>query len=203
MFKRGDFVAFCGYLGAGKTMTAFMLAQMYHQAGWPVVSNVDSSAFAGRYTRARTYSDLFLTPRNSLVIADEAGILLDARSFSSDINKNITKLLYLMRKRGNIFFYTVQSLQFADNRVRELTRYVFFCEPVQQGYSIARFAIYDGFQSATLRGSLTVQHSLYYGLYNSFDDEVSLVDDISNPKPDRNRPRDNNAASTEARASVR
>lgn len=184
-------------------MTAYMIAQMYHYAGWPIVANVDTKHFTTNYTRARTYGDMFLKPENSLVIADEAGILLDARSFSSDINKNITKLLYLMRKSGNIFFYTVQSLQFADNRVRELTRYVFFCEPVQPGYSIARFAIYDGFQSATIRGSLTIQHSLYYGLYNSFDKEVGLIDDISAPKPDRNRPRDNNAASTEARESVR
>lgn len=179
MFRRGDFVAFVGYLGAGKTMTAFLIAEQYHSLGWPIVANVDSTHFVDRYTRARSLGDVFLRPRNSIVIFDEAGIGADARSFGSEANKSLTKLLYLMRKRGNILFYTVQALPFVDNRFRELTKYVFFCEQVGNGTSIARFCVYDGLESAYQRGQLQVRHSRHWHLYNSFDDDVVLVDDIS------------------------
>ena len=171
-FYPGDFICSCGYLRAGKTMNSVRLALNLHLKGWNIVSNIDVK-FA---TQRLKYIEELYEVRNSVILLDEVQATIDSRDFAKNVT--VTQQGIYFGKRGNIVIMTTPHFGMLDIRYRQLTRYLFQCRRVVRhgkGYTVVEPYIHDGMDNLKSTGKFVMKQELYYGLYDTLDENVALI----------------------------
>jgi ATPase family associated with various cellular activities (AAA) len=111
---------FEGYMGAGKTLGASILAKYYQErSGCALYSNyglVGSKPFKS----IEDFLSIAQEP-SSILVLDEAHIDLDARSFSTNHVKFFTQLSFYLRKLRCTLIITSPLFENLDSRIRGVT----------------------------------------------------------------------------------
>lgn len=176
IYKRGDVIGSIGLMGAGKTLNAVRLARLLAvRYGLGIVANLDLVGI--QYQRLRKFSE-FPTISNSIIILDEAGLLLDSRKFASAANIFITNYLLLIRKRGNILLYTVQQPRLTDVRLFENSSYLYYLENYHRDYSRMSLVRIGLTSAKFVFMEVAFDRRPWYGLYDTNDTDVFLEMDI-------------------------
>lgn len=114
-----DICGIYGLQGCGKTMTLTALAkQRYHQ-GRRLYSNYHLKGGL-EYEPVKTLEDMN-NMRHGTFLADELWVWLNARTSMRKMNRQITRIVMLNRKRDVDIFYTCQLPRTADILLREVT----------------------------------------------------------------------------------
>lgn len=171
-FRPGMIVCFTGLPGSGKTGLMSYYATLAKSQGWPVASNFTLGVQDMRITRIAD-----LQQRGTVLCIDELQLVAGSRDFAKAVNKTISEWVELdIRKPQNVLLYTTQDFSMVDVNVRRLTSFIYDAElTTRPGWS--RVAIiqnmrYDRFVS---KGSMLVPHSIFYGLYDTYDRNVRLA----------------------------
>lgn len=169
--RPGQIVAFTGLPGTGKTGLMSLFASVCAAAGWRVVSNYTLECASGRLSRI---SDL--QQSSTLLCIDELQLVAGSRDFAKGVNKTISEWIELdIRKPQNMLFYTTQDFDMVDINVRRLTSYIYDCSYV----TTPRVSKVDRIKNirygrAVYNGAITIEHSMFYGLYDTYDRNVRL-----------------------------
>lgn len=164
----GSVVAITGYLGAGKTMAATYFLFQEFLRGRKVIANIPT-IFA---PRAR-FLEHFTESLRTSILWDELQESLDSREYRNNVLA--TRRAIFLRKRGNVLFYTVPDISMVDRRIRLLTNYICSCSVLRDGVSIVTMYSSKPNGSVNRLGALLLEHSIYGGLYDSFDEDVLLL----------------------------
>ncbi len=119
------FIGIQGYLGAGKTTAASVLAHLFRnkvrQKGGDI--KLFSNYGLRGSKRMATYSDWFSVAdaHGSILVWDESQEQFDGREFSSAERAFSTRLLNYGRKMACVQFFIAPNYANLDNRVRQLT----------------------------------------------------------------------------------
>lgn len=106
-----------GYLGAGKTLGASILALYYsYKSECQLFSNY-GLAGSRPFTHFNNFLDLAESD-HSIVVLDESHTDLDARNFNTNSVKYFTHLAFYLRKLRTTLFLTTPSIENLDSRVR-------------------------------------------------------------------------------------
>ena len=171
--RPGMICAFTGLPGAGKTGLMSYLAHAAHARGWRVVSNYTLACADGRVSHVRD-----LQQKNTLICIDELQLIAGSRNFAKSINMSISEWLELdIRKPGNMLFYTAQDFNMVDINARRLTTYIYDNELVHLGVSVLTKIQNLRYDRFVMRGKYKLTHSLFYGLYDTYDRNVRLLYD--------------------------
>jgi len=176
IYKRGDVIGSIGLMGAGKTLNAVRLARLLSvRYNMDIAANLDLIGVDHR--RLRKFSE-FPEISDSVIILDEAGLLLDSRRFSSAGNIFITNYLLLIRKKGNILLYTVQQPRLTDVRLFENSSYLYYLENYHRSYSRSSLVRIGLTSAKFIFSEVAFDRRPWYGLYNTADTDVFLEMDI-------------------------
>ena len=171
MMRPGQIVAFTGLPGSGKTGLMSLFASVCAATGWRVVSNYTLGC---AMDRLKKISDL--QQSSTLLCIDELQLVAGSRDFAKGVNKTISEWIELdIRKPQNMLYYTTQDFDMVDINVRRLTSYIYDCSYV----ATPRMSKVDRIKNirygrAVYNGAITINHSLWYGLYDTFDRDVRL-----------------------------
>lgn len=119
------FIGIQGYLGAGKTTVASVLAHMFRnkvrQKGGDI--KLFSNYGLRGSQRMASYADWFAVAEahGSIIVWDESQEQFDAREFSSAERAFSTRLLNYCRKMASVQIMIAPNYSNIDNRVRQLT----------------------------------------------------------------------------------
>lgn len=172
MIRRGEYIAFCGPLGSGKTLNMTRVAAMDAIGGRNVAANYPTS-FA---RPIRSIPDLF-SLRDTLILLDELQATMDSREFKKA--GDLAQWILIVRKLGCSVCYTTQSFSFVDTRVRQITSYVYQCEPATwDGMNATKVELYAVRNEVgrLIRKFIMPHSELLYSLYDSFDINVKLTE---------------------------
>lgn len=172
MIRRGEYVAFCGPLGSGKTLNMTRVAAMDAIGGRKVYANYPT-AFAQSID---SIPHLF-SIRDALICLDELQATMDSREFKKA--GDLAQWILIVRKLGCSVLYTTQSFGFVDLRVRQITTYVYQCEPASwQGNNATKVELYGvrGEAGRLIRKFIMPHSPMLYALYDSFDINVKLTE---------------------------
>jgi len=180
IYKPGDVIGSIGLMGAGKTLNAVRLARLLAvRYGLGLAANLDLVGVEHR--RLRCFSE-FPEITNSVIIFDEAGLLLDARRFSSAANIFITNYLLLIRKKHNILLYTVQQPRLADVRLFENSGWLYYLENYHRHYSRMSLVKVGLTSAKFIFSEVAFDRRPWYGLYHTDDTDVFLNMDLDKEK---------------------
>jgi hypothetical protein len=169
-FRPGMICAFTGLPGSGKTGLMSYIASIANRSGWRVVSNYTLSCADDRVTKVSQ-----LQQRNTLICIDELQLIAGSRNFAKAVNMTISEWLELdIRKPGNMLFYTAQDFNMVDINARRLTTYIYDSEIVHTGVSVLSKIQNMRYDRYVLRGRFKLSHSVFYGLYDTYDRNVRL-----------------------------
>jgi len=169
--RAGQIVAFTGLPGSGKTGLMSLFASICARTGWRVVSNYTLGCSKDRLKKI---SDL--QQSSTLLCIDELQLVAGSRDFAKGVNKTISEWIELdIRKPQNMLYYTTQDFDMVDINVRRLTSYIYDCSYV----ATPRMSKVDRIKNirygrAVYNGAITINHSLWYGLYDTYDRDVRL-----------------------------
>lgn len=173
MIRRGEYIAFCGALGSGKTLNMTRLAAMDALDGRRVFANYPTT-FAEPILSIRHLYSI----RDSLICLDELQSTMDSREFKKV--GDLAQWILIVRKLGCSVLYTTQAFTFVDTRVRQITSYLYQCEAATwSGGNATMVELYKiNAENAKLLKKFLMPHSeALYGLYDSFDYQVKLTED--------------------------
>jgi hypothetical protein len=131
--------AFVGHLGAGKSYSMVELGLRYLAQGYRVYSITPDIVFA-------EHVDVDDVPKlvsasadgrqDSVLLMDEAGLLLFSRDWARGDFKPILQFIITSRKRGFHIFYTAQYKAMVDKVLREVTTDVVYCMKLPFGFGL-------------------------------------------------------------------
>lgn len=134
-----NIVVFEGYLGAGKTLGASILAKYYQEkSGCTLYSNY-GLAGSKPFTRMEDFLDVAQQP-SSIIVWDECHVDLDSRSFSSNHVKFLTQIAFYLRKMRCTLIITSPMFENLDSRIRGITNILV---QVQKGKEYFYYPFYD------------------------------------------------------------
>lgn len=173
LVRPGEYVAFLGDLGSGKTLNMTRLAAI--QAA---VHSLDCYANYDCFAQSIESLPHLFSIRDGILLLDELQSILDSRSFAKNID--ITQWVLLVRKLGLRVFYTTQDFSQVDVRVRNVTGWLFLCESMTykgQGATKLQLVRHQH-GNFTLVNKRIMQHSpALYALYNTKDLRVKLTEE--------------------------
>lgn len=188
--RHGSIVVFTGLMGSGKTGCMSLMANYQKLlSGRQVRSNYRLGCAD---LRVSSFDDLVC--ENSIIVLDELQLTVDARSFASKKNLELSHWAELrIRKRNNLLLATVQDFDMLDANFRRLTAYVLDCEYRSiRGSDACRVRIFQNMRYGTFssKSSFVLAHSTFYGLYDTHDEDVVISSNASDDKkpvrgPDR------------------
>lgn len=122
-------IGMIGRMGTGKTLSLVRYAYNYYRSGYKIYSNIHLNFPYTRvglqdlldYANANTYLE------KSIVIIDEAHVLLDSRNSASKRNRLVSFFVVLTRKMGCNLLYTTQRFHQIDKRLRDNSDIVISC----------------------------------------------------------------------------
>ncbi len=157
-------VAYCGTLGAGKTLLMSICAYDEYLRGRKIYANY-SLCFADRVT---SWEELYQL-ENGVICIDELQVLADSRKFSSAQNLEMSQWLLQTRKIGLDFHFTTQGIDQVDKRFRTVLDYMFFLERLGgPGSGMSQWWFID-FQMGREKSSGRFRHHpALYGLYDTY-----------------------------------
>ena len=209
--RNGAIYAYIGLMGSGKTMGMVRTALRQHR---PIWANFDMSGCASYHAsgihRLRTFEQL-ADLREVCILLDELQLNINARSFANKFNMDFSEFLELrVRKRGSCFLYTTQDFDMVDVNVRRLTGRVYHHLHINaRGESGAKVTmlIREMGDNYRVGRRFVMKHSPYFGLFNSFDEDVKLAfgersSGDGRPKPRQAKPERGGPAPVESRRSL-
>jgi len=122
--------AFVGSLGAGKSYSMVELGLRYLADGYRVYSITPDIVYAETVDIddvPKLVSFAADTRQDSVLLMDEAGLLLFSRDWAREGMKPILQFIITSRKRGFHIFYTAQYKAMVDKVLREVTTDVVYC----------------------------------------------------------------------------
>lgn len=174
MIRRGEYIAFCGPLGSGKTLNMTRLAAYDALQGRRVAANYPL-VFAEQITSIPHLYSM----RDRLLCLDELQATMDSREFKKV--GDLAQWILIVRKLGCSVLYTTQSFSFVDTRVRQITSYIYQCEPARWGGRNATlvelYKVRNGDNARLLKKFMMPHSEVLYNLYDSFDYNVKLTED--------------------------
>ena len=122
-------IAFTGSLGSGKTLLMAYLLHEFQKIDRTILANFKLSF---PYKQI-TFEDIEnFKPNNCCLGLDELEIWLDCRSSMSKQNRIISYFILQTRKRYVDLFFTTQTFDQVEYRLRNQTNYVIDCEKIAQ-----------------------------------------------------------------------
>jgi len=171
VLRRGQYIAFQGPLGAGKTLAMTALGAYCYAGGHTLYAHYDCV-----YARPiMSVSHLFRI-RNAVLMLDELQSIVDSREFKKNVD--MSQWAVIVRKLGLTILYTTQFLGQVDLRIRHVTSFVYMSEAVFQGsqessrYTIVRW---HGEGGRVVRRFILPHTDALYALYDSYDYRVKLT----------------------------
>lgn len=171
----------CGDLGSGKTL--FLTYQAMTSVDRPIYANYHIEHPNHIFLKPYMLSRL---PPGSLVLIDEAYVLLESRTSSKRSNRYMSYILFQSRKRGLDMVLSMQLAKSIDLRYRALINYLVRAKKTKTGFSYMVKKISD-MNYPTLSFSTTFEKaSMLYSYYDTnemvplFDEELEeLIDERS------------------------
>jgi hypothetical protein len=161
-------VGICGNLGAGKTLTLTFFGWYLHtKMGASIYSNYWLQ-FPHKIIKDLTEIDNI---KGGVFLGDELWSWMDSRTFGSNKNMAISKILLKSRKRGIDIFYTAQHFKQMDVRVRRITDMLCFPEMNARGGCTVHF--YNYFMERT-RKPITFDARFFFDKYDT-EEEVGDI----------------------------
>lgn len=118
-------IGWFGRMGSGKTMNMTKWAIMFSEkSGKQIYSNYHINHKNAHYFKK--YQELE-NVRNAIICYDEIHVDQDSRNWDSKSQQKFSHWVTQTRKMYNSFFYTSQTLDQLEKRIRNNTLYVFFC----------------------------------------------------------------------------
>jgi predicted AAA+ superfamily ATPase len=115
-------VLYTGVRGCGKTTTLVKDALGFHRAGWTVITNMRSLAFADEVLSEDDILGLLLTDRTDFVIViDEIQTFIDSRRSMKQKNVSFAYFIQQIRKRNVIILAATQFASRVDIVFKEHT----------------------------------------------------------------------------------
>lgn len=175
--QSGTIVGFIGRMGSGKT---YNMTRIAHQAAatlaLPVYANY-STTFAHKVTsEVEVFGHVDAAGDGGVeygvMCLDELGFILNSRSFAE--NASISTDLMLFRKRDIAMFYTVQSFNMVDLRVREQTAFLLYhvAHPLGAVVQVCEQTLSGSFVPVKKYGLRFVPR--VFGLYDTKDRKIIL-----------------------------
>lgn len=154
-------VAFVGYQRAGKTMAMTVLAEYIHKA-----AGVEIAANYPFYSATKDIVsvDYLMSLKNCIICIDELWLSMDSRKFKS--NDLMSQFVLFSRKKDTIVFYTTHNINNVDNRLREATDIVVYCERASETDVWLTFI--DWQRGVAQMKFLLNDISRFYHLYDTF-----------------------------------
>jgi hypothetical protein len=131
--------AFVGHLGAGKSYSMVELGLRYLAKGYRVYSITPDIVFAEHVDVddvPKLVSAAADGRQDSVLLMDEAGLLLFSRDWARGDFKPILQFIITSRKRGFHIFYTAQYKAMVDKVLREVTTDVVYCMKLPFGFGL-------------------------------------------------------------------
>ncbi len=138
-FKKGKskIVLIVGGRGSGKTATALWLAeQIKKERPVYVCGNAIKSEDLPEWIK--TEQDAVNTPVGSLVILDEAGIVVSARESNQKSSIILTKHLLTLRHENKSIIFMTQHTKIADVNLSRLAEIIMFKQPITSMFDTER-----------------------------------------------------------------
>lgn len=134
-------VVFCGDTGSGKSYGAVEYARRVDIAdNGKTRFSIDRVALS-----AEQFMDLVKQkmPKGSVIIWDETGIGINARTFYEQQNLNISYITQTFRYKNYIVLYTVPSISYIDKQVRQLFHGYFEMKRIDYSNKISYARYFD------------------------------------------------------------
>ena len=131
--------AFVGHLGAGKSYSMVELGLRYLANGYRVYSITPDIVYAEHVDIEdvpKLVSHAADARQDSVLLMDEAGLLLFSRDWARGDFKPILQFIITSRKRGFHIFYTAQYKAMVDKVLREVTTDVVYCMKLPFGFGM-------------------------------------------------------------------
>lgn len=109
------------------TLLAIHLAQL---SGCPIYANYTLTNLPPgvKFVKFEKFSEIVRDARNAIVVFDEIGTTMDARSWNGREQTLFTHFFAQMGKNGNTFISTAQRPWLVEKRVREQADFVIWCD---------------------------------------------------------------------------
>lgn len=169
-------IGLIGRMGTGKTLSVVRYAYLYYKQGFTIYSNMKLNFphhFIGLQDLVN-YANANINFEKSVIILDEAHVLLDSRLSGSKRNVVLTHLIVVSRHLGGSggchIFYTSQYLHQVDKRLRANTDVLIKCSSKDfrgEKYTMNLVMIMQEFGMKVKRD--VFKSSTYYGLYNTHE----------------------------------
>lgn len=120
-------IGFSGLLGSGKTLAITTLGyEFYSKCGATIFANYDIKFPCEDIDRIKDLKDI--RTKNNILLFDEIWLSADSRRSSTYANLITSSSMLQSRKRGFLVLWTSQNPHQVDNRIRDVTDYLFYPE---------------------------------------------------------------------------
>lgn len=163
-------IAFCGSLGAGKTLGLTWYGNLWHRRGYTIYSNYKLSYPFKPITCLEDIEDM----SEGFACLDELWLWMDARMSATKRNKAIAQILLKSRKRDISIGFTTQAFRQVDVRMRHITDYLVMPELISKNkWCILRF-----FENPPMRPVLIKKFPTapVFGMYDT-KEEIGEIDE--------------------------
>ena len=147
MFDSG-LIAIVGEQGSGKTLTMTYFGYLAFKKGFQIYTNYKINF---KHVYIDKLEDIEKI-KSGIALMDELWTWLDARAPASKRNMYATQIFAKTRKRGNVWYYTMQVSNMIDRRVRQYSDILVFPEVYLDKNNIpykVRLELYDKFYNRT------------------------------------------------------
>ncbi len=140
-YNQNHMLVFCGDTGSGKSFSALEYARRIDIGdNGKTRFSIDRVALS-----AEQFMDLVKQkmPKGSVIIWDETGIGINARTFYNQQNLNISYITQTFRYKNYIVLYTTPSISYIDKQVRQLFHGYFEMKNIDYGNKISYARYFD------------------------------------------------------------
>lgn len=155
-------VGIMGKMGAGKTLTASILASY-------IASKTGAELHANYILRGaepiESLNDV-VSKNKSILVFDEIWLSADARAWKDNVR--LTQWVNQTRKKQMIVFYTTQHIRQVEMRIRNGTDVLVVCEKTPEGHWLT----FIDYQYRTIGRRYLIPHSVakkFYSLYDTYE----------------------------------
>lgn len=171
-----NFMVLEGFLGAGKTLGASILAKYYQErSGCALYSNFGLKG-SKPFTSLEDFKEI-AKEKSSILILDEAHVDLDSRSFSSNHVKFFTQVSYYLRKLRCTLIMTSPSFTDLDSRIRGITNIYIRVNKDSKSF---HYKMYDE-QSKRYLKTMRINQKDAFAVAHQIFDTYSMVTPIEVP----------------------